>query len=284
MGRLQSLAKLKDFESLNQAAGKPGRQAQFSRQIRELEDASGLHLVDRSSLRLRLTRKGHEVVRLYEQLVLALNGGRVERLDKEIVIGGGELALVNWVIPLLSSVINSLTETIRFRNMRSLDALQGYQRGEVDIVVSSFEPELAKGEGRARRISQGGYLVVGGRCQGVSPGIELAEVVKQPLVLLEGKTPVRLALEEEAARQGRDLRVAVLCSTYEQVLTAVRVSDWLGVVPGICQNAAKNKGLGARPLLGDAELDFALWVLCKHPRRRALARVLRALQENRAND
>ena len=89
--RLEVLRKLKvSKEILNAAGGSKSGQGLFSRQLRELESACGMSLVDRGNRRLRLNQKGESVTQRYEQLLeeLGLVTAATEETESVLRIGG----------------------------------------------------------------------------------------------------------------------------------------------------------------------------------------------------
>jgi DNA-binding transcriptional LysR family regulator len=280
--RLEVLKKLGEAEGvLGAAGGSKSRQGLFSRQLRELEGACGMALVDRGNRRLQLNQKGEAVVQRYEQLLEEL--GLIEREEKResaLRIGGGEVALVEGVIPLLRDFFERAEVTLQFRNLRSSDALRLFRRGELDLVLSTMAPEpLRDGEG-CQLLFEEGYIIVTPRTADQSKGLFLKPLVRQKLVLLEGRTPIRAFLEKEARKSRRKLKLGALCSTYGQVLNLVEKAEFVGVIPSICSSVALEKGLLVKRLISEEPPPYKFWMLHRiadSSRKKGLAMILKAL-------
>ncbi|MFT6239547.1 MAG: DNA-binding transcriptional LysR family regulator [Akkermansiaceae bacterium] len=284
--RLEVLKKLGESAGVLQAAGgSKSRQGLFSRQLRELEGACGMTLVDRRNRRIQLNQKGEAVVQRYEQLLeeLGLIDSR-EESEPVIRIGGGEVALVEGVIPLLENHFEDIETTLQFRNLRSSDSIRLFRRGELDLVLSSVAPKpLREGE-ECRMLFEEGYVIVTPSEADQSEGLFLKTLVKQKLVLLEGKTPIRIFLENEALKLRQKLRLGALCSTYGQILNLVEKGHFVGVIPAVCSQVALEKGLRVKRLLSDKPPSYQFWLLYRMAdptREGGLAIVLKALGAKR---
>jgi len=282
--RLEVLRKLQEGAGVLQAAGgSKSRQGLFSRQLRELEGACGMTLVDRRNRRIQLNQKGEALVQRYEQLLeeLGLTDTKEER-EPSIRIGGGEVALVEGLIPLLGNYFDRIKMTLQFRNLRSSDAIRLFRRGELDIVLSTEAPQpLREGE-RHRLLLEEGYVIVTNSKADQSKGLFLKTLLKEKLVLLEGKTPIRTFLENEAHRLHIKLKLGALCSTYGQILNLVEKGGFVGVIPSICSAVAREKGLQLRRLISNKPPPYQVWLLYRvaDPAGKGdLAMVLKALGE-----
>ncbi|MBK1832769.1 LysR family transcriptional regulator [Roseibacillus ishigakijimensis] len=277
LARLAVLESLSESVSLNQAAGNAVRQSQFSHQIKLLEKATGLVLVERVGRRLRLSRKGYEVLGRYQKLMREIQGESIEGDCEEVTIAGGEMALVQFVIPALAPCLLPDFPAMRLRNMRSAEAMQEFRRGVVDIVLSSSEPPKEVGQ-RSLRLHQGDFLALTRRKYPAAKRVMVSTILKERLILLEGVTPLRMALEQAAERQGVRLQIAALCSTYEQALALAAQSSFMAVVPGLCRPLAKDNGLGIRKLAGDDLPDSEIWLMHREQPGAGAQQVLRALR------
>jgi DNA-binding transcriptional LysR family regulator len=283
MERLEVLRKLQGGAGVLQAAGgSKSRQGLFSRQLRELEDACGMTLVDRRNRRIQLNQKGEALVQRYEQLLEEL-GLTDTKEDNEpcIRIGGGEVALVEGLIPLLGNYFDRIKITLQFRNLRSTDAIRLFRRGELDMVLSTEAPKPREGE-RYRLLLEEGYIIVADSKADQLKGIFLKTLLKEKLVLLEGKTPIRTFLENEADRLRVKLKLGALCSTYGQILNLVEKGGFVGVIPSICSAVAREKGLSLRRLISNKPPPYQFWLLYRvadPAGKDDLAMVLKALGE-----
>lgn len=270
---------------LGAAKGSKSRQGQFSRQLRELERACGMSLVERQGRRLQLNQKGEAVVERYERLLEELGMKEKEQeVGSSLWIGGGEIALVEGIIPLLERSFDEIPVTVRFKNLRSSDAIRLFRRGELDLVLSTMAPKpLRQGE-HCRLMLEEGYVIVTSPSSDQSCGLFLKTLLKERLVLLEGLTPIRGFLEREARKRKQRLRLGALCSTYGQVLKLVEKGKFVGVIPAICGRVAVEKGLRVKRLISEQPPPYQVWVIYRkgdYASKPGLATVLDAMGESR---
>ena len=281
--RLEVLKKLGEAEGvLGAAGGAKSRQGLFSRQLRELEGACGMALVDRGNRRLQLNQKGEAVVQRYEQLLdeLGISGRKVKR-ERAIRIGGGEVVLMEGVIPLLADHVDSIQLPLQFRNLRSGDAIRLFRRGELDLALSSLDPKPLRDGEVCQLLFEQGYLIVTPPDEDQSKGLFLKTLVRQKLVLLEGMTPIRVFLENAARKSHHTLKLGALCSTYSQLLNLVGRAGFVGVVPSICGAVALDKGLVVKRLISEEPPPFKLWMLYRFAdssRKNDMALILKVLR------
>lgn len=262
LDRLEVLRKLGESEGvLGAAEGSKSRQGLYSRQIRELEIACGIALVDRSNRKLRLNQKGEAVVQRYQRLLEEIGVQRKAKSEDAIRIGGGEVALVEGVMPLLAGYYEEIGKPLQFRNLRSADAIQDFRRGELDLVLSTMAPTpLREGE-ISKQLIEVDYLIVTHRQNELAPRIFLKTLLKEKLALLEGQTPIRSYLEREARQAGVPLNLQALCSTYGQIIKLVELGHFVGVIPAICGPAALASGLEIKRLISGSPPPFRVWSL-----------------------
>lgn len=287
MERLEVLRKLRGEDGVLRAAGgSKSRQGLFSRQLRELEQACGTSLVDRAGRRLQLNQKGEAVVQRYEQLLEEIGVlAKADGPDPALRIGGGEVALVQGVIPLLGDCFDEITATLQFRNLRSADAIRLFRRGELDLVLSTEAPSPLRTEEDCRLLLEEGYVIVTPPEKKRSQGLFLKTLLREKLVILEGKTPIRSYLEREARKMQCRPRLGALCSTYGQILEVIVEAGFSGVIPSICGPAARERGLQVKRLISEEPPPFQLWVLYRNEdrkKRRGLGMVLKALRVEKA--
>ena len=145
-------------------------------------------------------------------------------------------------------------------------------------VEPSLEP-LRDGEG-CQLLFEEGYIIVTPRTADQSKGLFLKPLVRQKLVLLEGRTPIRAFLEKEARKSRRKLKLGALCSTYGQVLNLVEKAEFVGVIPSICSSVALEKGLLVKRLISEEPPPYKFWMLHRiadSSRKKGLAMILKAL-------
>jgi DNA-binding transcriptional LysR family regulator len=121
--RLQTLLLVEEAGSLLEAAGQnKHRAAQFSRQIRELEEFFEIELTERSGRSKTLTKEGAELAAIAREFFLGMVNIRARAQDKKrwYRIGAGE-SLLHWiVIPGLAKLADSHKRTsFRLSNLQN---------------------------------------------------------------------------------------------------------------------------------------------------------------------
>ncbi len=185
--RLATLCAVIECGSITAAAGpSASRQSQFSRQIKELEEALGARLFDRVGKTLRPTLFGEQLARMSRTFFGAVAELAAQEVGKPgtIVIGGGEAAL-RWVLLPCLPALRDLNPPI-YCQVRSLPTAEVVREVELGRLHFGLVRRDAVSEGLA-------YEVIG--------SLEFALVV--PRVLLRGRSA-------EVVFEGRALAYAEL--------------------------------------------------------------------------
>ena len=232
LDRLETLSAIVAQRGIMRAAGgDANRQSQFSRQVAELEAWFGVELLDRSSTpskpteaALRIVRQVDEFRREMDAIREAAGGGR-----QTVVFGAGERMIRSYLIPwaskvrkenlklvfrnLTSSVIRTelLAKRLDFGILRSERCPEGMERVALKPIPMNLllPAELVKG--RRKWLWK-----------------DLEEI---PLMLLEGDGRFTRFLREKALAAGIVLDVAMECSTWTQVIDAMRGCGHGGFLP-----------------------------------------------------
>ncbi len=229
--QLRTLAEVADRGSFSGAADALGiSQPAVSQQIRALERDAGGRLLDRSGRRVELTERGALVLR-YARRMLALS----EEFQRDLDAGGDRLAgplvvgsstgLGEHVLPLLLGGFRQehpgVTVSLRIEATATvIDRVLGREL-ELGVVGAArphralvYEPFL-----RDRVI-----LAVPGGHRFAGRTVELDELLREPLILMQSGAGVRTVIEEELRRAGvrpRDLNVAMEMGLQESAKAAV---------------------------------------------------------------
>src|SRR4051812_15884262 len=229
--QLRTLAEVADRGSFSAAAEALGvSQPAVSQQIRALEREIGEPLLDRGGRGARLTERGVMVHR-YAQRMLALS----DEFQRELADGDGELTgslvvgsstgLGEHVLPLLLGGFRAehpkVTVSLRIEATSTVIDRVLARELELGVVgatrphrVLTYEPFL-----RDRVVLA---VPAGHRFAGRT--VELAELVREPLILMQAGAGVRTVIEEELRRAGvrlRDLNVAMEMGLQESAKAAV---------------------------------------------------------------
>ena len=229
--QLRTLTEVADRGSFSAAADALGiSQPAVSQQIRALEQDAGGRLLDRRGRKVELTDRGALVLR-YARRMLALS----EEFQRDLDSGGDELAgqlvvgsstgLGEHVLPLLLGGFRAEQPavTVSLRIEATSTVIDRVLRRELELgVVGAVRPHRAlvyEPFLRDRVI-----LAVPGGHRFAGRTVELAELVREPLILMQSGAGVRTVIEDELRRAGvrpRDLNVAMEMGLQESAKAAV---------------------------------------------------------------
>lgn len=229
--QLRTLTEVADRGSFSAAAEALRiSQPAVSQQIRALERDAGGRLLDRRGRSVELTERGRLVVR-HARRMLALS----EEFQRDLEAGGGELAgplvvgsstgLGEHVLPLLLGGFRAEhpAVTVSLRIEATSTVIDRVLRRELELgVVGAVRPHRAlvyEPFLRDRVI-----LAVPGGHRFAGRTVELAEVVREPLIVMQAGAGVRTVIDEELRRAGvrpRDLNVAMEMGLQESAKAAV---------------------------------------------------------------
>ena len=140
LSRLDAFRRFAEEGTIREAAGRDTvRQTQFSRQIKELEDATGLTLVLREKRRLKLTEDGEELARLTE----AFFGGLLDLQEsesgfEEVRVVSGASVIHGIFMPLLAELHRMFPrKSFVFEGDSTTGVLKGLNSGRYEIGVYS---------------------------------------------------------------------------------------------------------------------------------------------------
>lgn len=229
--QLRTLTEVADRGSFSAAADALGiSQPAVSQQIRALERDAGGRLLDRRGRKVELTDRGALVLR-YARRMVALS----EEFQRDLDSGGDELAgqlvvgsstgLGEHVLPLLLGGFRAEQPavTVSLRIEATSTVIDRVLRRELELgVVGAVRPHRAlvyEPFLRDRVI-----LAVPGGHRFAGRTVELAELVREPLILMQSGAGVRTVIEDELRRAGvrpRDLNVAMEMGLQESAKAAV---------------------------------------------------------------
>lgn len=258
--RLQTLCWVAAAGSIASAAkGDPNRQSLFSRQIKELETALNLNLLDRSSSPHRLTADGLRIECFAREMI---NG--IERVLEEaagraapVSIGAGESILQWFVLPLLSPALANGTLRLRCENLRSREVVEALRHGRIDLGILSANHPAADLE--SRRLASYGLIAIGR--PGVLPTGDRtgwADLTGQFMAILEGASDLRRRLDHLRLEATGGPRLSLECTSYPQVIEVCSAGKLIGLVPGIAKGAAQQAGLAVTEIRELRDLEFEI--------------------------
>jgi DNA-binding transcriptional LysR family regulator len=281
--RLRTLCAVAEAGGVMKAAGDdPNRQSQYSRQIKELEEALGFKLLDRMTVPHRLTASGQEIERVARGFFEEL--GRI--LDRDagkrpvVSIGAGE-SIIQWLLlPLLAGRAASDGVTFRFHNLKSRTAEERVRNRRLDLaVVGLTAPPVDLG---CEKIASYGMVVVAKKGVFRKNRLSWSDLSRKQLAVLEGAGRLRRVVDELAAGMTDPPEVGLECTSYPQVIEASLEGGFVGIVPQIVQSATLHPELKVWKLPELSKIMLDLYLLWHHepcescPELRATIRRLRS--------
>lgn len=260
--RFQTFCLIAEAGSMMAAAkGDPNRQSLFSRQIKELESALGLELLDRSEVPYRLTEGGVRLEKLAREFFTGVDRqlGELNGTAPRLTIGAGESILQWLVIPLLGGGLGGPGWRLQFRNVTSRDAVDGVRSRRIDVAV--IPAEDAAGDLNSIKLASYGVVVVGKpEVFGGSKPAHWKDLRGKRLALLEGRGQLRTKVDELGDSGMEMPAVGLECTSYPQVIEACAVGEFIGLVPELAVSAAKGAGLEFAKIaeLADLRIDLSL--------------------------
>lgn len=235
--RLLSLCAVAEEGGVTAAAGgDPTRQSLISRQVRELEEALGVVLLDRQVRPRVLTPAGDDLMRCVREFAGDFeNRIRQETGRGEIVrVGAGESVILWLLIPWFSRMKNAMNLQFEFSNMRSREALDAVASGRVDLAFHSGEHVRKDLETREMR-NYGVRLVAR---PGVLAGrgvVSWSKLSALPLVFLAGRGGVASLIEGLVTGYPNGPVPWMRCTSHQQVLEVCRERKGVGLVPELAE-------------------------------------------------
>ena len=236
LDRMRSFLAVVEAGGMARAApGSPARQAQFSRQVSELEQFFGAPLLRRRGRGVEPTAAGLELAALVRVHLHALAEfrQRCEARPVTVRLGAGD-NLLHWlVIPALGSLARKHRDTrYELRNLTNQGTLAALEDGSIDFGVVSrgtVTPRFDRQPvGEYRHVFVAPKALCGARdFQNLARMLEAMPLAGRPLVADEWH-----GLRSWAERTGVSLTPALECESYPQVAAAVRSGHYAAFLPG----------------------------------------------------
>lgn len=232
LDRLETLSGIVAQGGIARAAGgDANRQSLFSRQVAELEAWFGVNLLDRSSTPSRPTEAALRIVRQVDEFRREMDAIREEAGSgrRTVVFGAGERMIRSYLIPWASKVRKENLKLV-FRNLTS-SAIRTEllaKRLDFGILRSDHCPE---GMERVALKPIPMCLLLPAKLVKSRRKWSWKDLEAIPLVLLEGDGRFSRFLREKALAAGIVLDVAMECSTWTQLIDAMRECGYGGFLP-----------------------------------------------------
>ena len=229
--RLIGLCEIHEAGGIMSAAnGDPSKQSQLSRQIKELESALEIQLMDRTSSPSRLSWEGETLVGMVRRFQTDFDRviGRLSDQKIPLRIAANESLVLWYLMPTLARLGLCEERNIQFFNMRSQESSRALSEGRVDLAVS--HSLIASPGIEARELAGYGLRLVG--VEGIKSR-KWGELQKQPLAVLNGNGKTRQAVDRLVEAYPEGPFIALECSSYIQLLVACETMGVIAVVPEI---------------------------------------------------
>lgn len=234
--RLQTLCLVAVKGGIMKAAGgNPNRQSLFSRQIKELETALGVQLLNRGQTPRCLTAEGERVERAAREFLQRLGdlSASVSERRIEISVGAGESVIHGLLIPRLKGLVLPRHLSVTFRNLPSRGIVDQLLSQRLDVGVvrkSALRGSLASrslGILAMKAAASRKHLSALGR----KAELSWKDITNHPWVILEGDGDFRSAVLEQAEAQGLRPDIAIQCTSYGQIIDVLRSGPFIGFLP-----------------------------------------------------
>ena len=232
--RLRSFCLVVEHESIALAAGEdPVRQSQFSRQIKELEQAMGTRLFERRNRRLIPTVAGRSLALLTRQYfdgLIALSRENSEG-KRRLTVAAGESVLEGLILPRFGRLREQFPDYIfQFHNESTSQISQRLSRAEIGVAVlreSALTENLA-----STFLGKVSYRLAVPRSllpEGSIHGWERLRGL--PTAMLRGEGEFVSTLTKMAEENGVRLSLVAECSTFGGLRDLVRVGAAAAFLP-----------------------------------------------------
>ncbi|MGC4081667.1 MAG: LysR family transcriptional regulator [Vicinamibacterales bacterium] len=268
LDRLRALLEVQQAGSIAQAApGDPGRQSQYSRQLRELSEFFGASLTQRRGKELKLSADGERLAGIARAHFQSLHDLRSDCLAQEADyrLAAGD-SLLQWlVIPRLQGTRFAKLR-VRFStfNLRTNDIVTQLSDGRLDFGLVRADAVTA--ELHSSPLGTLTYRLVVPQALTSSGRTTLRQALTQvPLVAQTGDGQFSQRLCEIALEAGAELRPRLTCQSFPQSLAAVRGGGHGAILPSIALHELNAADIRVIDAVALRRLDRAM-ALVWHPR------------------
>ena len=236
LDRIATLCSVIEAGSISVAAGpSSSRQSQFSRQIKELEEAVGGKLFERVGKTLKPTPLGQQLARMSRMYFGAVADLATREAEKPglLNVGGGE-GLLRWLFVPSMSALRGLSPPIhcRVRSLRSADVIHELELGRIDV-----------GLVRKSAVSQSHAIEIVGTFEFVfvvprqilrsRTGEEVYEGKPVPFAELMGDGQLATTAREISTQAGIQLNRVIQAETLSLLLASVEHGDAAAFLPTV---------------------------------------------------
>ena len=231
-----TIARLLAFRRVAQAGGfalaapdNPPLQSQLNRQVRQLEEALKVQLIEREGRGVVVTPAGLRLSGVLADLIGGLQGVQALRHGGvlELTLTGGDSVLQWLVLPTLAQVSAAVPGSVRFTLRASADAL-------LDVTSGLSHFGLARGGAKAPELS---FRALGELKYAIFVPQTLAPKGTLTVAAVLNGCPIAVVAGEAAmfseAFGGAAFAPTLVCETYPQAAQAVATGAYAAILPSI---------------------------------------------------
>ena len=232
--RLATFCSIVESGSIVEAArGDSVRQSQFSRQLKELENALGTLLFHRKGRVWELTGEGRKLALLtrsyFDELTLLASG--TPAVPRMIRVGAGESILDGLIFPKMGELRQAFPSAIfEFSSMPTKELIAELNSGSLDLVI--VREEVVESEHNARFFHNLQFKLVVPRSllhERMPAGLK--DIQDIPIAMLSGRGSYASAMSRLADQAGIRLRIAVCAQSFPQMCHLMKSGNFAGVLP-----------------------------------------------------
>jgi DNA-binding transcriptional LysR family regulator len=232
--RLQTFCAVVSEGSIASAAqSDPNRQSQFSRQIKELEQALGAKLFEKEGKSLKLTETGREFAVVALGFFNALDDLQAKTAgnDETVVIGAGESILRWLVIPRIPEVMTGPNAVhLEFRTCRTDEAVRCVQDGSLDLAI--VRSDAVDDSFQSIPVGAIDYCLVVPRRRLPEKSAAAVSLMKEiPLALLRSEGMLARGVIELARKKEYPITVRAKADSFSLLIELMENTDLASVLP-----------------------------------------------------
>lgn len=230
-------------------------QSALSESIRQLEDAVGVRLFDRTTRTVGLTEAGAAFLQDVRQALESLEQG-LRRMDDLSALRGGEVRIAAAPSVLAGIVLPSLPALRRSHPgiqvqlyEEGADAIARVVReGQVDFGIGGWHPSVHDLDARALLRDHMGLLALPDEPLLQAPALDAAQLAGLPFVGLTGDTAISLLLQAAEGMPGNVVRPQLRVSNTLLLHQAIRLGLGVSIVPALTARHPLLRDLRFQPL------------------------------------
>ena len=238
LDRLNNFCRIAEAGGINKvAAGDPGKQSLYSRQIKELETFFGVELKVRRGKGIVLTDAGQQLARLTRAHLIGLADFQrtAQNLSQTISIGSGN-SVIEWILMPRMAKLNKALPKVRFECISDRTRMIVSKLLDLTLDIGIIRDDAVQRPLKSIPLTSVTYSLFVPRK--LSPGVNPENIRKRlaqiPLATAMGGT-FRDTLESGAGKLDWHLNIVMSCSSFTQAARLVLSGDYGGVLPGIAR-------------------------------------------------